>query len=102
MNAVLGGPADFEPRPVCQPSLLARRREGPMKTSPDVRYQAEAAATLAAERVLFPLDLAVRKPTHGGALAAARTLIGQLEAEAAQLKAGEFDIQAHSVRFELE
>jgi hypothetical protein len=73
-----------------------------MKPSPDVRYQAEAAATVAAERVLFPLDLAVRKPTHGVALAAARTVIGQLETEAAQLKVGDFDIQANSVRFEVE
>ena len=73
-----------------------------MKPSPDIRYQAEAAATVAAERVLFPLDFAVRKPTHGAALAAARTVIGQLEAEAAQLKVGDFDIQANSVRFEVE
>src|SRR5437764_195771 len=73
-----------------------------MKSSPDIRYQAEAAATVAAERVQFPLDLAVRKPTHGAALTAARAVIGQFEAEAAQMKAGDFDIQANSVRFEVE
>ena len=43
-----------------------------MMKTPDIRYQSDAAATVAAERILFPVDLSIRKPTHAAALAAAR------------------------------
>jgi hypothetical protein len=73
-----------------------------MKTATDVRYHSGAAEVVAAQRVVFPVEVAVRKPTHGAAFAAARSLITQLEAEAAQLKVGQFDIQANSIRFAAE
>src|SRR5262245_22820701 len=73
-----------------------------MKGGADVRYQSEASATVAARQVLFPLEVSVRKPTHGAAFTAARALIAQIEAEAEALKVGRFDIQALSVRYEVE
>ena len=69
---------------------------------PDVRYQSEAAATVAAERILFPVDLSIRKPTHAAALAAARATMAQIETEATQLKVGGVSINAGSIRFEHE
>jgi hypothetical protein len=75
---------------------------GTMKTPADVRYQSGASDLVAAQRVVFPLEVAVRKPTHGAAFSAARSLITQFEAEIAQLKVGKFDIQANSIRFELD
>jgi hypothetical protein len=73
-----------------------------MKETPDIRYQSEAAATVAAERVLFPVDFSIRKPTHVGALAAARATMTQIESEAAKLKVGSFGIHANSIRFQYE
>jgi len=73
-----------------------------MKGAADVRYQSEAVATVAAERILFPVDLSIRKPTHAAALAAARSIMTQIESEAAQLKVGSFTINAGSIRFEHE
>src|SRR5712691_2477394 len=73
-----------------------------MKASADIRYQSDAAATVAAKRVLFPLEVSVRKPTHGAAFAAAKALIAQVEAEAEALKVGRFDIHGLSMRYELE
>ncbi len=73
-----------------------------MKDAPDIRYQSDATATVAAERILFPVDLSIRKPTHAAALAAARALMAQIETEAAQLKVGNFTINAGSIRFQHE
>lgn len=73
-----------------------------MKDAPDIRYQSDAAATVAAERLLFPVDLSIRKPTHAAALAAARATMAQIESEAAELKAGIFSIHANSIRFQYE
>jgi hypothetical protein len=76
--------------------------KGIMKGADDIRYQSEAAATVAAERVLFPVDLSIRKPTYTAALAAARAIMAQIETEAAQLKVGSFSINAGSIRFQHE
>jgi len=73
-----------------------------MKETPDIRYQSDAVGTVAAERILFPVDLSIRKPTHAAALAAARAIMTQIESEAAQLKVGSFTINAGSVRFQHE
>lgn len=73
-----------------------------MKTTTEIRYQSGASDMIAAQRVAFPVEVAIRKPTHGAAFAAARSLIEQLESEAAQLKVGQFNIQASTIRFELD
>jgi hypothetical protein len=73
-----------------------------MKVTPDIRYQSEAAATMGAERILFPVDLSIRKPTHAAALAAAKATMAQIESEALQLKVGSFTTNVSSMRFERE
>lgn len=73
-----------------------------MKGAPDIRYQSDAVATVAAEQVLFPVDLSIRKQTHAAALAAGRAIMAQIETEAAQLKVGSFTINAGSIRFQHE
>jgi hypothetical protein len=74
-----------------------------MKTPPEqVRYQAEAAAAAAVTRLQVPVEVAARKPSYAAAAAAARGVLGQIEADARHLQVGAVEIQPGAIRFALE
>ncbi|MGL6076029.1 MAG: hypothetical protein ACRC8S_17875 [Fimbriiglobus sp.] len=68
----------------------------------ELRFQGESGQIVAAPSVSFPIEMAVRKPTHEAALMAARQLLATLEKEAGGLGAGAVVVVVDSIRFEFE
>lgn len=70
-----------------------------MMTHPDHRYQSDTAAAAVAESVAFPVRVFVRKANYAAALAAARAMIGRIEKEAAELRAGAVQVEVEKIGF---
>ena len=69
---------------------------------PDIRFQSDAGTTASTQVFEFPLDLAVRKPSHEAALATARQVLATIEKDAMALGVGAILFMAYNTRFEYE
>ena len=79
-------------------AIIRSLAEGP---ADHVRFESDAAAAAATDRLAFPIQVTARKSGYAAAYAAVRDVIGQLEAETRQLRVSA-DARPVGVRFAFE